>query len=106
MNIKTISAFLLVVIGILLQLLIGDERGGWFNFALAALIALSFFCTFFEIFFLTLFALLVLNWQPGISFELIVFGIVPVGSFFFKKFIPLEPWVANLLFSLELVLTV
>ncbi len=99
MNVKLFAAFFLVIIGMLLELLIGDSTGVWLNFALAALIALSFFCTFFEILFLTLFVLLVLNWQPGISLELIVFGAIPVGSFFLRKFIPLEPWAENMFFT-------
>ncbi|OGZ52819.1 MAG: hypothetical protein A3B25_01025 [Candidatus Ryanbacteria bacterium RIFCSPLOWO2_01_FULL_48_26] len=99
MNIKTASALFLVIIGTLLQLFIGDVKGAWFNFTLAALITLSFFCSFFEILFLTLFALLVLNWQPGISLELIIFGVMPIGAFFLRKLLPLEPLVGSILLS-------
>ena len=99
MNTRVIAAFFLVVIGIIFQLLAGDARGVWFNFALAALISLSFFVNFFEILFLTLFTLLALNWQPGISFELIIFGVLPIGSFLLRKSLPFEPWAGSILLS-------
>lgn len=99
MNTRVIAAFFLVVIGIIFQLFAGDARGVWFNFALAALISLSFFLDFFEILFLTLLTLLALNWQPGISFEFIIFGALPIGSFLLRKFLPFEPWAGSMLLS-------
>ena len=100
MYIRVIAAFFFVVIGVFFQFQIGDIYGVWLNFTLAALISLSFVLNFPELLFIILFALFALNWQPGISFELIVFGIVPIGSFLAGKFLPFEPWAGNILLTL------
>ncbi len=96
---RVIAGLLLVSLAIALQLFIGDIRGIWFDFALAALISLSFLLNFFEILFLVLFAAYILNWQPGMSFELLVFAALPIGSFLLRKFLPFEPWIGNMVLS-------
>ena len=98
-HISAVAGFLLVVIGLFLQFLIGDVRGIWICFPLAALIALSFFLSFYEILFIDIFALFVAQWQPTISFELVVLGALPVCSYLARKVFQLEPWAGNILFT-------
>src|SRR3989344_6544600 len=94
---RTVATLLCVGIGIFFEILIGDIGGIWINAVLAALISLSFILALPEILLVPFFALFVINWQPAISFELIVLGILPILSFLIRKWLPLEPWVGSIL---------
>ncbi len=97
---KFFASLFLVLAGIMLQLFLGDARGVWFNFALAALIAASFFLDFFEIACLSLLATFILNSQPAFSAGIFSYIALPLGSNVARKLMPLEPWAANVLFFL------
>lgn len=90
------GSFLILTLALFLQFYFGDSTGIWINFALAALITATFFLDFLEIVLLTLFAVLVLNWQPALSLELAVFSLVPIAVFAFGKRMPFLPWLGNL----------
>ncbi len=94
---KFFGSFLILVLALLLQIYFGDSAGLWISFALVALITATFFLDLLGVIVLTLFAVLVLNWQPAPSWELAAFSGVPLLIFTMKKLSPLQPWLNNLL---------
>jgi hypothetical protein len=96
MSSKFFIAFCFVFLALLLQFSLGETSGVWISFTLAALITASFFTDFLELFALTLTAVFVLNWQPVISYELLVIGSLPLAIFFARKLVPFKAWLSNL----------
>lgn len=90
------TSFLILVLALFLQIHLGDLSGIWINFSLATLITVAFFLDLFQLSFLILFAVLILNWQPAPSWELTVFSAVPLIVFMAKKLLPLQPWLNNI----------
>lgn len=89
-------AILVLAFGVTLQLFAGNTFGIWINFALAALITAAFFVSFLELVVLILFSVFMLNWQPGFSFELLVFSLLPLAVYFAHKLLPFKPWLGSL----------
>jgi hypothetical protein len=67
--------------------------GLWFNLALAVLIAAAFIFDFWELVFLDLFAVFLLNWEPAPTLTLITFALIPIAAFLSKKVIRWESWI-------------
>ena len=94
---KFLTAFIFLVIGIILQLSIGGAINVWFNFSLAALIVATFFLNFLELLVLILLAVFILNWQPAFSLEMALYVVLPLLVLWLRKFLPLKSWLGNLL---------
>jgi predicted MPP superfamily phosphohydrolase len=95
MRYRFLGAFLTLVLAILIQLYLSSAAGIWINMALGVLIAAAFFTNFLELIFLVLFSVFILNWQPAISLEIVVFSLLPLSAFFIGKFIPFRPRLSN-----------
>jgi len=95
MRFRLLGSFLILILAFFLQFYFGDSVGIWINFVLAALISAAFFVSFPELLVLILAAILVLNWQPVFSFELLIFALIPVVSFYFHKLISLRWWLST-----------
>jgi hypothetical protein len=93
---KLLVAFLFLILGIFLQLLVGETSGIWLNFTLAVLITAAFFLNFLELLVLILFAIFVLNWQPAFSLEVVFYVVLPFLALWLHKFFPFKPWLGNL----------
>jgi hypothetical protein len=85
----------------LLILLLACALQFWFaasdvfvNFILAALIVFAFFFDIGELTVYILAAVFIVNWQPAPSVAIIVFALIPVGAFVFRKMLAITPWVA------------
>jgi len=61
---------------------------------LAALLTAVFFLEFLEILLLALFAAWLLNWQPGVSAELLFFLLLPLFFFALARFSPWRRWLS------------
>lgn len=62
-----------------------------------ALIAFAFLFPFWEMLFLTLLGVFLLNWQPAASLEILIFAVFPVAVYFSKNVLHWQPWIENLL---------
>ena len=105
MSYKFLNAFLIVCIALTLQFLVGEASGMWLSLTLAALVASAFFLDFLELITLALFSVLILNWQPAFSFEMLLLMVLPLVTFFFHKLIPFAPIVGNaILFAISIII--
>lgn len=95
---RILKAFLLLVVALILQFFFGEATGVWISFVLAALITLSFFVSFVELALLVLLAVLVLNWQPAVSLEIVVFALLPIAAFLLRGSLPWQPWLTSSFF--------
>lgn len=90
-------AFGLAAIVLALQI----ELGYFFNFRsnliLTFLISSSFFYEPIEILALALFGILVINWQPIVSLEILTILIFPILAFYLRRFFPWQSWLSNLI---------
>lgn len=66
------------------------------NLILAFLIAASFFYNLGEILALALFSIFMLNWQPSLSFEILIILVFPVLAFYLRRVFPWQNWLNNL----------
>ncbi len=96
MNWKLIIAFVILLLALLAQLAIGDVLGVWISFVLTTLIVSALFFNFQELIFLILFAVFILNSQPALSPEIIIFSALPIIIYFVRVFVPLQPLLSSL----------
>ena len=96
----SLSARLRFVLGILI-LLLSCALQFWFasagvfvNFVLAALIVFAFFFGIGELAVFILAAIFILNWQPAVSADIVVFAVIPVAAFAFHRAFRVNPWIA------------
>ncbi len=66
----------------------------------AALIAFAFVFGFWELILLVLAAVLVVNWQPAASPELLVFALYPCAIYFLRNILHWQVWLEDLLATL------
>lgn len=92
---RVFFAAVLLALAFILEFWLGSI-GVFINFALAALIAFAFLFDVFELIFLILIVLLMMNWQPAPSVELALFVGLPLVAYFFHKFSTWEAWLGNL----------
>jgi len=83
------------MLSVFLQLWLG-ETGLRSNLILAALISLAFFVGIFELAFFVLVAVLILNWQPAFSLEILLIALTPLLVFLVRRFLPWQAWLQNL----------
>ena len=76
--------FLIVAIAVVFQLKFGGVIGYGYDFALAALIGAAFFVSFLELLVLALFTIFLINWQPGMSIEMLSILILPTKNQYSK----------------------
>lgn len=82
---------------LILQIKFNPLFGLKINFVLMALVVLALFLDFFEVIFLELLGVFVLNWQPNLSTETIIFFLLPAIISLIKKFLPGQLWFNGLL---------
>ncbi len=92
------ASFILISLALFLQLGVGNITGLWFGFSLAALVAFSFYLPILELIFFVLFSVLILNWKPSLSAEMMFFTAMPLLSFWLRKLLPFRPWLTNIFF--------
>jgi len=64
------------------------------NFILATLIVFAFFFDIWELVVFILFAIFVINWQPAASIDVVLFALIPVAAYVFRKMFRFSPWIA------------
>ena len=84
MRLRSILAVLILLLACALQFWFASSNV-FINFILAALIVFAFFFDIWELLIYILFAILVINWQPGLSIDIFVFGIIPIAAYAFHK---------------------
>ena len=89
-------------LGLMLFALVLELKGlVIFNFApdlgLAAGVVLGAFLNWPALFFTTALAVWLLNWQPGLAPALALFAALVLGAALVRRFLPWQPWFANIL---------
>lgn len=64
---------------------------------LATLIGFAFLFDLAELIFFVLFAVFIINWQPTVSTGIIVFMVIPIVAYIFRKSVPWQGWLGNLI---------
>jgi hypothetical protein len=94
--IKFFSALAILLFAIFLQLFFASV-GWYFNLSLAVLIAFAFALNdLWELLVADLLAVFILNWQPAPSGTLILFALIPLAAFAFRKLVRTERWIGTL----------
>ena len=104
-KVNFLAALLMVAVAVVLQLKFGSVIGYGHDFVLAALVGAAFFASFSELLVLVFFSIFILNWQPGVSVEMLAIFILPVVTFLGRGALPGKPWftsVGFLIFSILL----
>lgn len=68
--------------------------GLFVNFIFATLIVFAFFFDIWEMITFVLFGVLVINWQPAFSVELVLFAAVPLLIYASHRISAWQPWIA------------
>lgn len=97
MRLKFLTAVIVLVLAVVLQLFLGEVLGVWTNIVLASLVTAAFLLNFLELLFLILFAIFVLNWQPAPSLEMALYAALPILTLLLRKFFPFKSWLGNLI---------
>jgi hypothetical protein len=83
---KIITWSLIVILAVILELKLGLVFNYKFNFLLGALIAFACFVNYWELIFLNLVGIFLINWKPNLSLEIILLFLIPQFFYlFFKK---------------------
>jgi hypothetical protein len=90
------AAIAIVILALFLQFFLASA-GWYFNITLAVLIASAFVFSFLELLVLDLLAVFILNWQPAPSIAIIVFALVPLAAFAFRKVTRWHGWIGSLI---------
>ena len=93
MRTRFILALLILLLACALQFWFASA-GVFVNFILAALIVFAFFFDVWELVVFVLAAVLIVNWEPAISLDIIVFALIPPAAFIFHKTFAFAPWIA------------
>lgn len=92
MTLTFLAGLIMLVITLALQAWFATS-GIFLNFSFAALISFAFVFEFWELLLLVLLAVFVVNWQPAVSVEILVFALYPVAVYFFRKMLMVQHWV-------------
>ena len=92
-RLRSILAVLVLLLACALQFWFASGNV-FVNFILAALIVFAFFFDIWELLVFILFAVFVINWQPTLSVDIFVFGIIPLAAYAFHKVFAWTVWVA------------
>ncbi len=85
------TAILIIMLACGLQFWLASA-GIFINLILAALIVFAFFFDAFEMAIFVLFAVFVVNWQPAMSFEIVLFILIPFAAFMFHRIFAWAAW--------------
>jgi len=95
MTLKLLAGFMILVIALALQFWFAS--GGWYlDLSFAALITFAFIFDIWQFIILILVAVFIINWQPAVSGEILVFSLYPVAVHYLKYIVRWEVWVENL----------
>lgn len=92
---RFLIAFLFLALAAVLQFWFASF-GVFINFIFAALIAFAFLFDILDVIFFILLAIFIMNWQPAFSWELLIFGLVPLAAYLLHQNSSYEVWAANL----------
>jgi hypothetical protein len=67
------------------------------DLSFAALISFAFVFGIWELLVLVLLAVFIVNWQPAVSLEILIFSFYPVAVYFSRNLSQWQPWVKNLM---------
>jgi hypothetical protein len=84
MRVRSILGLLILLLACALQFWFASAEV-FINFILAALIVFAFFFDIWELLVYVLFAIFVINWAPGMSIDIFIFGIIPIAAYAFHK---------------------
>ena len=70
--------------------------GWYFDLSFAALISFALLFDLWELIALVCVAVFIVNWQPGASPEILVFGLYPIALYFSKHIVHWQLWLENL----------
>lgn len=90
---QSILGILILLLACALQFWFASA-GVFINFILATLIAFAFFFDIGELLVYVLFAVLVINWEPRVSIDIIVFGLIPIAAYAFHRVFSWSVWAA------------
>lgn len=93
---KFLTFALIAVLAAVLQLKLKLLLGWSPDFFLVASVAASFYLKFPQILLFVLLGVWFLNWQPGLSEDMLLYAILPVAALFLEPFLPWRPWFTNL----------
>jgi len=93
MKFKFFAGLVVLIIALALQFLFASA-GIFLDLSFAALICFAFLFDLGEFLVLVLVAVFVVNWQPAVSTELLVFSLFPVAMYFLRRVAPWHSWVA------------
>lgn len=94
MRVRSILAVLILLLACALQFWFASANV-FVNFILATLIVFAFFFDIWELIVYILFAIFVVNWQPGLSIDIVVFAIIPIATYAFHKVFSWAAWAAT-----------
>lgn len=86
------SSLILVLISIVLQLNFDDVFSFRPDFVLVVLLTSAFFLSFLELVFVILLSTLAINWQPTLSYEILILIFWPIAVYFLNRFFPGKAW--------------
>jgi hypothetical protein len=91
LRLRSVLAILILLLACALQFWFASA-GVFVNFILSTLLVFAFFFDVWELLVFVLFAIFVLNWQPGASVDIVVFGLIPFAAYAFHKVFAWTPW--------------
>jgi hypothetical protein len=86
---KFFSGIALLLLALTIEFFLGS-LGIYLNLVFAVLIAFAFLFDFLEVLTFVLFAALIINWEPGFSTTLLIFILIPLALYLFRKTTPSE----------------
>jgi hypothetical protein len=92
MRIRFILAFLILIFACVLQSWL-VSMNIFIDLILATLIVFAFFFELWELLVFILFGIFVINWQPAISLEIILFAAIPLIIYGFYRLFALTSWI-------------
>lgn len=97
---KLLTLTSILVLSYLIQSWMQNRLGWSFDFVLIILVASTFFISLLELFFVSAVAALMLTWQPGFSWEILMIFILPLLVYGARKVFSGENWISNIIFTL------
>lgn len=95
MTLKLLAGLVILFIALTLQFWFASA-GWYFDLSFAALISFAFIFDFWELLVLVFLAVFIVNWQPRVSLEILIFGLYPIVAHFSRGVIHWQVWIENL----------
>jgi len=93
---RFLSAFAILLLALTAQFALANA-GLHLDLVLAVLITFAFTFNFWELAVFVLFSVFLLNWKSQPSDTLILFALIPLAAFAFRKLVHSEAWIGNLI---------